>query len=263
MGDPLPAPASVERVDAPEGLPLLRGLRVRWEAIEDRGVVTDTTETLWLDRAGHLKLSTVENILGVEQIGLVGVEQADSDYAGGQSADHDPDVLQQLLGLKAGADFAHGVAKIHHHGNTLYPKLEELTGQYVSWHRSGGIRLARTQHDLDWFNYMRGIARNVGFRMEIIDPAEISRINPFMNTDGVLAGAWTMDDGHADPSGLTHAMARGATDMGATIVRHNRVIDIRLLASGEWEVLTEQGSVIAEAVVNAAGCFARQVAQFF
>jgi dimethylglycine dehydrogenase len=155
----------------------------------------------------------------------------------------------------------YNLAKIHHHGNTLYPKLEELTGQYVSWHRSGGIRLARTQHDLDWFGYMRGIARNVGFHMEIIDPAEISRINPFMNTDGVLAGAWTMDDGHADPSGLTNAMARGATNLGATIVRHNRVVDIRLLASGEWEVLTEQGSVIAETVVNAAGCFARQVAQ--
>jgi dimethylglycine dehydrogenase len=155
----------------------------------------------------------------------------------------------------------YNLAKIHHHGNTLYPKLEELTGQYVSWHRSGGIRLARTQHDLDWFSYMRGIARNVGFRMEIIDPAEIKRINPFMNTDGVLAGAWTMDDGHADPSGLTNAMARGATNMGATIVRHNRVTDIRLLPSGEWEVLTEQGSVIAEMVVNAAGCFARQVAQ--
>jgi dimethylglycine dehydrogenase len=132
----------------------------------------------------------------------------------------------------------YNLAKIHHHGNMLYPRLEELTGQYVSWHRSGGIRLARTQHDLDWFQYLRGIARNVGFGMEIIDAAEIRRINPFMNTDGVLAGAWTMDDGHADPSGLTHAMARGATDLGASIERHNRVTDIRPLPSGEWEVVT-------------------------
>jgi dimethylglycine dehydrogenase len=153
------------------------------------------------------------------------------------------------------------LAKIHHHSNLLYPKLEEMTGQYVSWHRSGGIRLARTQKDLDWFQYMRGIARTVGFHMEIIDPAEIRKINPFMNTDDVLAGAWTTDDGHADPSGLTQAMARGATNMGATIVRHNRVTDIRGLPAGEWAVITEKGTVIAETVVNAAGCFARQVAQ--
>ena len=155
----------------------------------------------------------------------------------------------------------YNMAKIHHHGNTLYPELEELTGQYVSWHASGGIRIARTREDLDWFRYMRGIARNVGFRMEIIGPEEIRKLNPFLDTKGVLAGAWTQDDGHADPAGLCQAMAKGARNMGATIMRHNRVTDIRALPSGEWEVITEKGTVIAETVVNAAGCFARRVAQ--
>ncbi len=155
----------------------------------------------------------------------------------------------------------YNLAKIHDYGNRLYPKLEEKTGQYVSWHASGGIRIARQQADLDWFHYMKGIADNVGFRMEIIDPAKIKEINPFYDIDGVIAGAWTLDDGHADPSGLTNAMARGATDMGVRIVRHNRVIDINRLPSGEWEVDTEQGKVTCEIVVNAAGSFARQVAQ--
>ena len=155
----------------------------------------------------------------------------------------------------------YNLAKIHDYGNRLYPTLEAKTGQYVSWHASGGIRIARQQVDLDWFQYMKGIADNVGFRMEIIDPAKIREINPFYDTEGVIAGAWTMDDGHADPSGLTNAMARGATDLGVTIVRHNRVVDINRLPSGEWEVDTEQGKVTAEIVVNAAGSFARQVAQ--
>ncbi len=35
------------------------------------------------------------------------------------------------------------MAMINHHSNTLYPKLEELTGQYTSWHGCGGIRLVR------------------------------------------------------------------------------------------------------------------------
>ena len=156
----------------------------------------------------------------------------------------------------------YNMAKIHHHGNKLYPKLEELTGQYVSWHASGGIRLGRTKEDLDWFRWMRGIANNVGFRMQIIGPDEIRSIDPLINTDGVIAGAWTLDDGHADPTGLTNGMARGAKNMGATIVRHNRVTDIKALPSGEWEVSTEKGTVTAEIVVNAAGCFARRVAQW-
>ena len=155
----------------------------------------------------------------------------------------------------------YNLAKIHAYSNELYPKLEEMTGQYVSWHASGGIRLALTNDDLDWFQYLKGIADNVGFTMEVIDVEKIKQLNPFLDTEGVLAGAWTMDDGHADPAGLCNAMARGATNMGAKIQKHTLVTDINLLPSGEWEVVTDKGNIIAETVVNAAGCFARQVAK--
>ena len=155
----------------------------------------------------------------------------------------------------------YNLAKIHEYSISLYKRLERLTGQAVSWHTSGSVRFALTQRDLDWFEYLKGIAANVGFHMEIIGVDQIKKLNPFVSTDGVLAGAWTRDDGHADPTGLCNAMARGARNMGAKIVRHNRVIDINPLPSGEWEVVTENGTVVAEIVVNAAGCYARQVAQ--
>ncbi|MFQ6005113.1 MAG: FAD-dependent oxidoreductase, partial [Woeseia sp.] len=156
----------------------------------------------------------------------------------------------------------YNLAKIHAYSNTLYPRLEELTGQYVSWHGSGSVRLALTGTDIDWFKYVQGMARNIGFHMEIIGVDEIKKLNPFFDTTGVLAGAWTNDDGHADPAGLCNAMARGATNMGAKIDKHNRVMDIKLTPSGEWEVVTEKGNVIAEIVVNAAGCYARQVSKW-
>jgi dimethylglycine dehydrogenase len=155
----------------------------------------------------------------------------------------------------------YNLAKIHAYSNDLYPRLEEMTGQYVSWHPSGGIRLAREKQDLEWFRYLHGISQSVGFEMEIIGPDEIGRIVPWLDTKDVIAGAYTTSDGHADPSGLTNAMAKGATNMGAKIERHNRVTDIKLLPSGEWEVVTEKGNVVAEVVVNAAGCYARQVSQ--
>lgn len=155
----------------------------------------------------------------------------------------------------------YNLAKIHEYGISLYRRLEELTGQFVSWHGCGSVRFALSQRDLDWFEQVRGIAANVGFHLEIIDVEQIRRLNPFINVDGVLAGAWTRNDGHADPSGLCNAMARGARDLGAKIVSRNRVLDIGALPSGEWRVVTEQGAVTAETVVNAAGCYARQVAQ--
>ncbi|MCH8060691.1 MAG: FAD-dependent oxidoreductase [Proteobacteria bacterium] len=155
----------------------------------------------------------------------------------------------------------YNLAKIHAYSNDLYPRLEAITGQYVSWHASGGIRLARDKDDLDWFKYLYGISQSVGFEMEIIGPDEIRKIVPFLDTSGVIAGAYTTGDGHADPSGLTNAMARGASNMGASIERHNRVLDIKLRPSGEWEVITEKGNVVAKVVVNAGGCYARQISK--
>ena len=155
----------------------------------------------------------------------------------------------------------YNLAKIHEYSISLYRELERLTGQAVGWHGCGSVRFALDQRDLDWFRYLRGIAVNVGYHMEIIDVEQIGRLNPFVSTEGVLAGAWTRDDGHADPFGLCQAMAKRARQLGARIMRRNRVTGINALPGGEWELVTEHGSVVAETVVNAAGCFARQVAR--
>jgi dimethylglycine dehydrogenase len=155
---------------------------------------------------------------------------------------------------------SYNLAKIHAYSNRLYPTLESLSGQYVSWHPCGGLRLANNEHELAWLKHVYGYSKNIGFRMDIVGPDEIKRLNPFLTTKGVLAAAWTQDDGHGDPSGLCNALAKAARDLGATVMRRNRVLDIRARLSGEWEVITEQGSIIAEMVVNAAGCYARQVA---
>jgi dimethylglycine dehydrogenase len=153
----------------------------------------------------------------------------------------------------------YNIAKIQHYSNTLYPKLEKMTGQATGWHGVGGIRFATTKEELDYFKLVEGISKNIGFRMQIISPEEIRRIHPFVTTEGVIAGAWTLDDGYVDPSGCCTAMAIKAKLNGAEIIRYNRVMDIHLLPNGEWEVVTQQGNIICEHVVNAGGCYAARI----
>jgi len=156
----------------------------------------------------------------------------------------------------------YNMAKIHHYGNTLYPRLEKLTGQPTGWHGCGGIRIATTPEEVDWFAHVAGFAANVGFEMEIIGPDRIAELNPWLKVEGILAGAHTTLDGHVDPSSACNSMAAGARQLGATIVRHTRVTGITRLPSGEFRVETEQGAVICEHVVNAAGCYAREVGKW-
>lgn len=155
------------------------------------------------------------------------------------------------------ADYS--LAKVHAYSNELYAKLEGMTGEATGWHASGGIRFATNQLELDHFKRVEGVASLMGFRMQVVGPDEIRRINPFVTTEGVLAGAWTLDDGYVDPSSACNAMAKLTRGLGATIVRKNRVLGIELLPTGEFLVRTEQGDVTAEHVVNAAGCYADKV----
>ncbi|MCP4461123.1 MAG: FAD-dependent oxidoreductase [Cytophagales bacterium] len=156
----------------------------------------------------------------------------------------------------------YSMAQIHSHSNNLYPKLEELTGQMTGWNGVGGIRFATTKEELDWFRYVEGISKNIGFQMEIISPEECKKIVPHVDVSGYIAGAWSKDDGYVDPASCCNAMAIGARNLGATIMRGNRVTNIKSLPSGEWEVITENGNVICEHVVNAGGCYADRIGQW-
>ncbi len=154
------------------------------------------------------------------------------------------------------------MAKLHHEGSELYKRLEAETGQATGWHGCGAIRLALTDDEVDWFRYVKGILDYLDIDCHLIDSTEIQAIHPLLVVDDVKLGFYTPNDGHTDPASATNAMAAGARMGGAEIYRHTQVLDTRLKEGGEWEVVTDKGSITCEHVVNAAGSFARQVGEW-
>lgn len=141
----------------------------------------------------------------------------------------------------------------------LYRELEEITGMSCGLHHVGGVTLADTAERLDMLKAERAKHRYMGLETEIVSPEEIQKLSPITNVDGVLGGLYDPLDGHLDPSGTTHAYAKAARMAGAEIVTHNPVYETNQLADGSWEVVTKEGTVIAEHLVNAAGLWAREV----
>lgn len=141
-------------------------------------------------------------------------------------------------------------------------KLEAETGQSVTWHGCGSFRLAYTDDEMDWLRHTLSVGRALGFNIELVGPERIRELHPFYNLEGVQGALYTPDDGHADPSGITQALATGARQQGAKIIRRCRTTDIKQLPSGEWKVSTELGDVICEHVVNAGGTYARQMGEW-
>jgi dimethylglycine dehydrogenase len=143
----------------------------------------------------------------------------------------------------------------------LYRELEELTGLSCSLHHVGGITLAGTPERMDFLKAARAMHRHMGLDTELVTPQEIEKLSPIINTDGILGALYDPLDGHLDPSGTTHAYAKAAQMQGAEIVLRNRVLETTQQVDGSWQVVTEQGTVVAEHLVNAAGLWAREVGE--
>ncbi len=152
------------------------------------------------------------------------------------------------------------MAKVHQEAISLYPAIEEETGLSAGWHGCGALRFAITDEDVLWHRQVSAQLDRLGIENEIVGRDKIRELNPLMeNIDDVQTALWTPNDGWADPTGTTNALAKGARQLGAQVIRNNRVTDMNALPDGRWEVITEQGRIVCEHVVNAAGHYAPQV----
>ena len=152
------------------------------------------------------------------------------------------------------------VSKIHQASIDLYMnEIPKITGHETSFHQTGSVRVGFSDIEDQWFHNLYSRSKNIPFEFDFISKNEARELCPLMNFDGAKTIVSTPNDGHVDPTSVVMPMSQAARANGASISRFNRVIDINLLPSGEWEVVTEKGVVIAEHVVNAAGCFAPEV----
>ncbi|MFQ5775267.1 MAG: FAD-dependent oxidoreductase [Kiloniellaceae bacterium] len=143
----------------------------------------------------------------------------------------------------------------------LYKELEEISGQSCGLHHVGGLTIATTPDRMDYLKAERAKHRHMGLDTEIVGPEEIATLSPVTNTEGLIGALYDPLDGHLDPSGTTHAYAKAARRQGAEISLRNRVVELNPRPDGAWEVVTEQGTIVAEYVVNAAGLWAREVGE--
>ena len=142
----------------------------------------------------------------------------------------------------------------------LYARLEAETGLSAGFRRCGGIIVARTADRMVQLRRTAAVAAAFGLDCEIISPADAGERYPVMATGDLQGAIWLPDDGKANPTDLTYALAKGARAGGATIRERTRVTGIRTVGGAVAGVATDEGDVEADIVVNCAGQWAKQVA---
>ena len=154
------------------------------------------------------------------------------------------------------------IMNMQRYSTELYRRLGEEVDYPMNYHVTGSVRLAHSEERMMEFERARDMGKYQGLNMEMCSVEDLKERYPFLETHDLAGGLYDPDDGDIDPAQLTQALAKGARDLGARIVRFCPVTGVRR-EGGEWVVETEQGEVRCEKVVNAAGYYAQRVAEMF
>ncbi len=142
----------------------------------------------------------------------------------------------------------------------LLSEIERESGQEIGLHMTGGVTLASAAPRWEWLQATHKIFQTIGIEdCHLMTPEEVKDRCPIISTDGVVGGLWADREGYIDTTGTVHAYAGAARKHGADVIEHNRVVDLKQRHDSSWDVITENGTVHAEHVVNAAGLWAKQV----
>lgn len=161
-------------------------------------------------------------------------------------------------------NMSYTVGQLHKYSVDLYKRLPAETGQDVSFHVSGNLRLATCKERMDEYYKYCGTANTIGVPFEIITPQQVKELWPLVelggtaDTPAIIGALYHPDDGHIAPADLTMALRKGARASGAEIYEHTEAQAIERTAAGEWRVRTSKGEISAEHLVLATGNYARQ-----
>jgi dimethylglycine dehydrogenase len=152
------------------------------------------------------------------------------------------------------------VAALQAYTIDLLAEIERESEVDIGLRMPGGISVAAAPARWEWLQDAYRVYQTMGIDdVRLMTPDQIADRCPIMNVDGVLGGLWVDREGYLDPSAVVHAYAKAARRRGAEVIEHNRVVELNPRVGGGWDVVTEQGTIVAEHVVNAAGLWAKQV----
>jgi len=152
------------------------------------------------------------------------------------------------------------ISKLQYYTMQLYKDLEIETGQGCGVFQPGSLYLAQTEQREHQLRIQAAKAKyfKTDFYELSIEEAKIK--NPLVNYEGVRCVMFEPDGGNVDPSGVTQAYASGARKMGADIHRFTPVIATNQNENKTWDVITPNGTINTQWVVNVAGLWGREVA---
>ena len=202
--------------------------------------------------AGAIGCSTAYHLarMGIADIVVVEMEQVGSGSSSKSAS---------MLSLQFCADELS--ARMAKYSYARYMQFEQEIGVPIDFKKTGWLSLA-TQASSD--HLLRGarMLQSLGIKTDVLEPDEIKRRYPEINTTDIVVGAWGPDDGPFDPYMIMSGYSKRAREMGVRLHEGVRATGIRVQQGHVEGVVTDQGSVATQVVVNAGGPWAIEIGRW-
>jgi glycine cleavage system aminomethyltransferase T/glycine/D-amino acid oxidase-like deaminating enzyme len=126
--------------------------------------------------------------------------------------------------------------------------------------QSGGIEVARTTERMEELKRRMASSHSWGIESELVDPAEVKRLVPYVNSDIILGGFSTPGIGVVDSLRAGTIMRERAQSMGAlTVAPMTEVVGLDVEDGRIKRVRTDKGDIEAETVIIACGVWSPRI----
>ncbi len=153
------------------------------------------------------------------------------------------------------------ITKIRKYTLDLYKKLEKEVDHSAGLRLNGALSIAQTESRWQELQRQATTAQLYDVDIKILDINTIKQNYPMMNTKDLKGGVLMPGDGAADPSGVTHMLAKAARQGGAKIFEHSPVEKILIKNRKVHGVKVDGKEIECEYVVLATGMWSRQIGE--
>ena len=145
----------------------------------------------------------------------------------------------------------------------IFERLRKELGQDIEFRQGGYLIAVHDEKEMEQAEKNVTMQRSLGLKVDILKPDEITGVVSILDVKGMKAIGATFcpTDGHANPFRTTFAYADAARKLGAEINTHITVINVKTAKKAIRAVVTDQGTIQTDVVVNAAGIDSKAIAE--
>ncbi len=143
----------------------------------------------------------------------------------------------------------------------VFSTWEDVYGDDIEWHRGGYSFVAYREREKSVLKELLEIQQGYGLDIRWLERDALLEVIPDLNPRNLIGGTYSPNDGSASPLLSAHAFYKRAKERGASFRFRERVTGIIRRRGKVVGVRTDKGGYATETVINAAGPWARAVAQ--